>query len=166
MGRSEMELDEEVTAWHEAGHAMMAVLCGGEIERVTVEPPYDDGPARFGDTVTRWRGLSNRQLVEAEIRVSLAGPIAEMIYRGESAALELVPEWAADWNAAHEAAISICNKQPAARRLLQSVVDEINQLMDSANAWAAVSAIADDLLAHETLDHEQVAYHVNFWLRR
>ena len=117
-----MELDDEVTAWHEAGHAMMAVLCGGEIERVTIEPPYDDGPARFGDTVTRWRGLSNRQLVEAS--------------------------------------------QPTVRRLLQSVVDEINQLMDSANAWAAVSAIADDLLAHETLDHEQVAYHVDFWIHR
>jgi ATP-dependent Zn protease len=160
-----MELEEELTAWHEAGHAMMAVLCGGEIERVTIEPPDDDGPARFGDTVTRWRGLSNRQLVEAEIRVSLAGPIAEMIYRGERA-VESVPEWAADWNSAREAAMSLCTNQTTAKRLLKSVVDEIYDLMDSANTWAAVSAIADDLLAHETLDHEQVAYSVDFWNQR
>ena len=87
-----MDLTEEITAWHEAGHAMMAVMCGGTIERVTIEPPDDDGPVRYGDTVTRWARMSGRQLAEAEIQVSLAGPVAEMIYSGERMELDAVEE--------------------------------------------------------------------------
>ncbi len=161
-----MDLDEEVTAWHEAGHAMMAVLCGGVIERVTIEPPDDEGPARYGDTVTRWSGLSERQMVEAEIRVSLGGPVAEMIYRSERVELESVAEWAADWATAFNAALCISKNEPSAKRLLQSVTSELLKLLERENAWAAISAIADDLLAHETLDHEQVSYSVDFWKRR
>jgi len=161
-----MDSTEETTAWHEAGHAMMAVLCGGTIERVTIEPPDDDGPVRYGDTVTRWSGMSARQLAEAEIRVSLAGPVAEMIYSGERIDLEGVEEWSGDWATAIAAARTLSKNESSARKLLNSVTDEIYQSFDSPNAWAAISAIADDLLAHETLDHTFVRDTVDFWQRR
>lgn len=161
-----MDLTEETTAWHEAGHAMMAILCGGFIERVTIEPPYDDGPARYGDTVTRWSGMSARQLAAAEIRVNLAGPVIEMIFTGKRSDFESVEEWSADWALAKVAAMSVSRNQQSARKLLSSVAVEIHEIFAPANVWAAVSAVAEDLLAHKTLDHNQVQYHVDFWTRR
>src|SRR5579863_4685196 len=45
----------ELIAYHEAGHALMAVLLGGKVKQVTIEPDDDDGPARQGDTQVYWR---------------------------------------------------------------------------------------------------------------
>ena len=161
-----MDPEEALTAWHEAGHAVMAVLCSGFVERVTIEPPYDDGPARHGDTVTRWIGFSERQLLDAEMRVSLAGPVAEMIYRNELVAIETVDEWAADWSTAVIAAKRVAGSELAAKKLLNLVTLEIQTLFEATNNWAAVCAVADELLAHETLENDQVADCIGFWQRR
>ena len=36
----------ELTAYHEAGHALMALLLGGKVKQVTIEPDNDDSPGR------------------------------------------------------------------------------------------------------------------------
>ncbi len=161
-----MSEDCEITAWHEAGHAMMAILRGGYLERVTLEPPFDDGPARYGDTVTRWTGLDATELAMAEIHVSLAGPVVEMIYTGDRVAIASVPEWRADWDRATLNATAGSRNAASADRLLRQTVSAIFDLFDDRNRWAAVSSIADDLLAFETLEHDQVAATVAFWQRR
>ncbi|MDA8563530.1 M50 family metallopeptidase [Mariniblastus sp.] len=161
-----MPEDSEITAWHEAGHAMMAILQGGYLERVTLEPPFDDGPARYGDTVTRWSGLNPTELALAEIHVSLAGPVVEMIYTGDRVSIASVPEWAADWQRATLNAAAGSRDAQSADLLLRQSVSAIFDLFDDRNQWAAVSSIADDLLAFETLEHEQVAETIAFWQRR
>jgi len=161
-----MSEDSEITAWHEAGHAMMAILQGGSLERVTLEPPFDDGPARYGDTITRWSGLSTVELALAEIHVSLAGPVVEMIYTGDRVAIASVPEWAADWHRANVTAAACSRNAVSADKLLRKSVTAIFDLFEDRNQWAAVCAIADDLLAFDTLEHEQVADTVAFWQRR
>jgi len=40
----------ELIAYHEAGHALMALLLGGKVKHITIEPDNDDGPVREGDT--------------------------------------------------------------------------------------------------------------------
>jgi ATP-dependent Zn protease len=161
-----MDEEENLTAWHESGHATMAVICGGIIERVTLEPPFDDGPNRFGDTITRWSGMTERQLMEAEIRVSLAGPIAEMIYSDENRPIDAVPEWEADWVRACEAAARLSRSIAQKRKILDSMTQQIFDSFQHDNIWTAISAVADDLLAHETLEHEQVKQTVDFWIHR
>lgn len=158
-----MDEEELLTAWHESGHATMAVLCGGHIERVTIEPPFDDGPNRYGDTITRWRGFTQRQLMESEIRVSLAGPIAEMIGSGQREPIDSVPQWSGDWDRAVESASRISRNQAELIRRLNAVTQQTFELFEDDNMWAAVSAVADNLLAHETLEHEQVQESVDFW---
>jgi hypothetical protein len=54
----------------------------------------------------------------------------------------------------------------SADKLLRQSVSAIFDLYEDGNHWAAVSAIADDLLAFETLEHEQVAETIAFWQRR
>lgn len=46
----------EITAYHEAGHARMALLVGAEIHCVTIEPDKDDGPDRRGDNAQLFGG--------------------------------------------------------------------------------------------------------------
>ncbi len=69
--------NEELTAYHEAGHVVMALLTGVAFQHVTIVPTSATGPARFGDTSVLWPHdrFSRRTLAEAMIRVSLAGPV-------------------------------------------------------------------------------------------
>jgi ATP-dependent Zn protease len=69
----------EETAYHEAGHAFMAVFLGGQVHSLTIEPDRDDGPQRFGDAQVIWRrgGMSVKEYQNKQVLVALAGPITE-----------------------------------------------------------------------------------------
>ena len=41
----------ETSAYHEAGHAFMAIYVGARIHSVTIEPDWDDGPERYATSV-------------------------------------------------------------------------------------------------------------------
>ena len=99
----------EATAYHEAGHVFMALYLGARVRSVTIEPDRDDGPDRFGDTQVEWdhSQFTTRELHEKSVLVALAGPVAEMIHRGEPYHPGFVAEWAADWREAWEAAAGV-----------------------------------------------------------
>lgn len=141
----------------------MAVIAGGTIERVTIEPPDDDGPNRYGDTITRWSGQTQRQYLMSEIQVSLAGPVAEMIHTGFREAIHAVPQWQGDWLRANAAAKSFGHR---AVQILEQTEADLFQLFEQPNVWACIGAICDDLLAFETLEHEQVKATIDFWTSR
>ncbi|MFT5303049.1 MAG: ATP-dependent Zn protease [Mariniblastus sp.] len=161
-----MEEIETLTAYHESGHAVISVLMGGQVDEVSISPPDDDGPNRYGHTITRWPAMTREKLIAAEICVSLAGPVAEMLYVDEIRLISDVPEWAADWFRASQIAVDELATLGLAERLLVDCQNRIERLFDQQNAWAAVGAVADELLAHETLEREQVDDVVSFWLRR
>lgn len=156
----------ELTAYHEAGHAFMAAYLGAKVRSVTIEPDDDDGPQRFGDTQIVWRRsrMSERKLCESSIQVSLAGPVAEMLYSGDPYHPGLVAEWANDWQSAWEFAEALFTDQRKRLEYLERVTGELYRLMDSEPHWSAVAAIADNLLAHETLEGEDVDEIVREWL--
>lgn len=156
----------EITAYHEAGHAFMATLLGGKVRSVTIEPDNDDGPARFGDTQVIWRRsrFSERQLCEYSIQVSLAGPVAEMLYSGDAYHPGLVAEWAHDWQSAWELAEPLFADHRKRLEYLERVTGQLYQLLDSEPNWSALASLADNLLAHETLEHEEVKEIVGEWL--
>lgn len=156
----------ELTAYHEAGHAFMATYLGAKVRSVTIEPDDDDGPQRFGDTQIVWRRsrLSERQFCEYAIKVSLAGPVAEMLYSGDPYHPGLVAEWANDWQTAWELAEPLFGDQLKRLAYLETVTGELYRLMDSEPNWSAVAALADSLLAHETLEQEDVEEIVGEWL--
>lgn len=161
LGLEEIEI---LTAYHESGHAVISVLTGGQVDEVSISPPDDDGPNRYGHTITRWPAMTREQLIAAEICVSLAGPVAEMLYVDEKRPICDVPEWAADWFRASQIAEHELATLSLAERLLNDCQNRIEQLFGQRNAWAAVGAVADELLAHETLGSEQVDEVVSFWL--
>ena len=157
----------EIVAYHEAGHALMALLLGGEVRMVTIDPDNDDGPDRQGDTQVLWRrsGVSDQEFATLAIQVSLAGPVAEMIYSGDPYHPGLVAEWAADWNEAWTSAMLLHSSERQRLEYLERVSIQLYHRLKADNLWPALAALADHLLAHETLDREQVEEIVDEWLR-
>lgn len=91
MKRSQMQRMR--TAWHEAGHAVACVLTGRHFKSVVVLTEAEDEVLGFvsmgnehtffSDTRLAGRAPSRRRsLVEREMMIEMAGPIAEDIHRG------------------------------------------------------------------------------------
>ena len=156
----------EISAYHEAGHALMAVQLGARIRSITIDPAWDDGPARFGDAQIEWPAgaCSERELCEKMVMVALAGAVAEMIYSGEPYHPGFVAEWAADWSQAWQAAAALYGDEVARLKYLEKITVQLHKTMERDDHWAALAAIVDHLLAHETLEGEQVEDIVSAWL--
>ncbi|MDG2383137.1 MAG: hypothetical protein P8N76_15825 [Pirellulaceae bacterium] len=156
----------EIVAYHEAGHAFLATYVGAQVHSVTIAPDWDDGPERFGDTQIGWHRdrFSSSEIRQNSIRVALAGPVAEMLYRGEPLHPGFVPEWSNDWVVAWEAAAAILGDEQRRLTHLEGVVVELYRFLDQTLHWAALAAIADNLLAHDTLESEQVREILSSWL--
>ncbi len=155
---------EELVAYHEAGHAVMAVVLGGRIVHVSIEPPDDDEWKRSGESIVQWPVAAAGTIDEAEIKVSLAGPVTEMIYVSEFQAIASVPEFAADW---HRASLGAARLKPTMAQRIRLLVQAENWLrsfFEQDHHWAAIGAVADELLAHETIEHERLAEIVSFWI--
>ncbi len=156
----------ELTAYHEAGHALMAHLLGGKVKHVTIEPDHDDGPDRHGDTQVLWRRskLSEKELAQRAVQVCLAGPVAEMIYSGDPFHPGLVPEWAADWRGAWESAVLLHREDRKRLEYLEQISIQLYHRLKEDDLWSALASLADHLLAHESLDSEQVEEILEEWL--
>ena len=157
----------EISAYHEAGHAFMAIYVGVRVRSVTIEPDRDDGPERHADIQVEWSldQFTTRDLHEKSVLVALAGPVAEMIYSGEPDHPGFVAEWAADWRAAWEATAPLVPGEHKRLAYLEQTTAQLYRLLDRDDHWAALAAIVDNLLAHETLEGEEVEDIMRQWLR-
>ncbi len=158
---------DEISAYHEAGHAFMAIYVGARVRSVTIEPDWDDGPARHADIQVEWPldRFTERELQEKSVQVALAGPVAEMIHSGEPYHPGFVAEWAADWKAAWEAVAPLIPAKRQRLTYLEQATLKLYRLLQQDEYWAALAAIVDNLLAHETLEGEEVEDIVRQWLR-
>jgi ATP-dependent Zn protease len=156
----------EISAYHEAGHAFMAVYVGARVRSVTIAPDWDDGPDRHADIHIEWplRTVAERELLEKMVMVALAGPVAEMIHSGEPYHPGFVAEWAADWKVAWEAAAPLMSTDRKRLAYLEQSIVTLYRLLNRDEHWAALAAIVDSLLAHETLEGEEVEDIVSHWL--
>lgn len=157
----------EIVAYHEAGHALMALLLGGEVRRITLEPDSDELPLREGDTEVAWRRsrYSEREFAANAVQVCLAGPVAEMLYTGDPFHPAMVAEWSSDWQEAWQAAARLHVHQRPRLEYLEQTSIRLYHLLDREDVWAALAALADNLLAYETLDREQVEEIARAWLQ-
>jgi hypothetical protein len=157
--------DDTLTAYHEAGHAVVGYALGARIERVQLGGEADDDlPERFGDCLVNWGRVSphcswQRQ---CELMTILAGPVAEMIYRGEPLHPAHYGPWQGDW----QQAWSHCPAKDdhSRTRILEQIILELRDRLSDDQCWAAIAAVADELLAHEHLDEEQLSGTLEFWL--
>jgi hypothetical protein len=160
-----IQMTEEITAFHEAGHVYAAIYVGAKVRSVTIEPDNDDGPERTGDTVVIWsrRRFSQLELMQKGAWVALAGPVAEMIHSQNPFHPATIAEWRQDWDTAFECLSNISNIQHRIAQLEKITID-LYEAFSQDHHWAAIGAIADNLLAHETLDQEMLEEIIEPWI--
>jgi hypothetical protein len=164
-----MDESEALTAWHEAGHAVIGFALGGRVESVSLGGEANEWlPERFGDCVVNWGPVDatcNWQ-IQREIMTLLAGPVAEMMYLEEVRRLATVPEWQYDWEMAFRIAESFLPNADNRTVWLERLAEELHLRMERDSCRAAIAAVADELLAHEILEEDQLQATIGFWLRR
>lgn len=155
----------EVCAYHEAGHAVAAVLLGGTVARMSIDPDPDDGPRREGDIEVHWPGhMSRSDVCSASIRVSLAGPAAEMIYTQETLHPATMPAWKQDWLTAWPLSSAQFPNTIRRTKFLEDVTRKVYQDLSSDAVWQAIAAVSDEVLAHEHLEAEEIHDAISRWI--
>ena len=159
--------DSDIDAYHESGHAFMAIYVGAKIRSITIEPDRDDGPDRFADVQVEWPRykMSDRDFYEKSILVALSGPVAAMIYTGHPFHTATVAEWSSDWATAWNAAANLIDDKSRRIAFLEQITRQIYQLLHDDQNWQTVAAIVDELSAHETLDGDDVAEVYRTWVQ-
>lgn len=145
----------EATAYHEAGHTVMAFIVRRRILGVSIIPDKRTrGHVRLtkrGDkfyehveTVSEL-DLKTRAMVEAEIMFTYAGPIAEELFRGKA-------NTRGSWGDYHSAAYrlsssSVCSFDPEERRAYSTWLwCRAKYVLKRPQHWAAVENLAWELL--------------------
>lgn len=162
-----MEDDETLTAYHEAGHVVVGYLLGAQIDEVRLGSMIEDClPNRFGDCMINWGRTSDRcsWQRQREIMTILAGPVAEMIYLGERLHPAHHGPWKSDWQQAIERSDGYFSDPQTQTRFLETILVTLHEKMSREPFWAAVAAISDELLAHESLEHDKIAETVSYWM--
>jgi ATP-dependent Zn protease len=155
----------ETAAYHEAGHAVIASILGGKVVSVSIE---SESPEVDGDAVVAWTrgGRTDRAIAVDDIRVALAGPIAEMVYAGEYDYLRIRGEHAVDWQIAMSSLRRLGLSTDREAAVLQQTVAELYQTIRQDNVWSSIGDVADLLAVHETIEGDVVDDTVRFWLNR
>jgi ATP-dependent Zn protease len=130
---------DQATAYHEAGHAVMALALGRPVAGVSVRPDRRFlGLCEFGKAVFR----PSEDWLEREMLIALGGIAAEARHTGEYA-------WdAADRDLAYaeDLAADRAGDRRKAQRLLRRMLSKAEHLLSREENWRAVEALAAELL--------------------
>jgi ATP-dependent Zn protease len=129
----------EATAYHEAGHAVMALLLGRPVEHVTILATRAElGTCWFGKPVFR----PSEDWLEREALISLAGMAAEALHTG----VEDRAAAARDLRHVQELALQRAGNARQAARLERRLFAKAEHLLAKPAQWRAVETIARELL--------------------
>jgi hypothetical protein len=130
---------DEITAYHEAGHAVMALALGRPVHRVSIQPNEERlGQCEFGKSVFR----PSEDWLEREILISLGGIAAEARHTGHYA-------WdgaARDQRYIRSLSVQRAGGERQAERLERRLLAKAEHLLFQDGHWRAVELIAAELL--------------------
>ncbi len=179
------EREKEMTAYHEAGHAVVQVLIpeADPLHKVSIIPRGDAGGATFS-LPEKDRYFYTRKWCEAFISVSVAGRISEEMFCGDidsgaasdiAAATELARRMVKDWGMSdqlgfvrytpNQQRMSMLESKDYSERTAEIIDSEVKAIMDNAtsktqqllqNHREVVGKLAKALLTYETLSADEV----------
>lgn len=146
----ELSSSLSATAYHEAGHAVVALALGRAVQRVSILP----GRGWLGRCeFQKGRVQPSVDWLEREILISLAGAAAEARHTGAYAWDGAI----ADLRAVRRLAVQRASERQA-ERLERRLLAKVEHLLDQAGHWQAVELIATELLRCETISGRAVRH--------
>lgn len=147
------------TAWHEAGHALVAVIVGRPIQKVTVAPAkLQTGGVRLGAVrFQKGRSKSTNDWLEDEVLILLAGMVAESKFTGQYCQASASHDLRAARNLMDKRAATERQMEKLERRLL----DKVEHLLEQSHHVAALKMIVDELMEKQTIKGRTVKHFLN-----
>ena len=147
------------TAWHEAGHALVAAIVGRPIQKVTITPAnLQTGGVRLGAVkIEQGRSGATRDWLEDEVLILFAGMVAESQFTGS-----YCPRGAASDLRAIERLLSTrANTERQFEKLHRRLLDKTEYLLGDEVHEKAITSVAEQLLEHETIKGRLVKHFLN-----
>lgn len=142
---------ELCTAYHEAGHAVMALVFDRPVQKVSILPDQ----RRLGHCELR-KGVSraSQDRLEADILILLAGVVAEALYCGAY-------NWtgaAMDLQSVRRLAV-MRSGQGQADKLTRRLLSKTEHLLQQSRHWTVVDLIAAELLEKKSISGRTARHH-------
>ncbi|MFC7337929.1 cell division protein FtsH [Haloferula chungangensis] len=142
-----------LTAYHEAGHAVMALLMGRSIQKVSIIPSQN----RLGSChIQKGRAKQVQDKLEAEILILLAGMAAE----GRKSGRYNLQGASQDLQAVEKLAMARSGNPRQASKLVHKLLDKTQHLLANKATWTAVKVIAEELIEHESISGRAARHHL------
>ncbi|TWU56620.1 ATP-dependent zinc metalloprotease FtsH [Rubripirellula tenax] len=151
--------DRMATAFHEAGHAVMAVLLGRSIQKVTIEPAkMMAGEKRLGSCqLQKKRAKSSNDWLEDEVLILFAGMVAESHFTGKYC----VAGASADLRSIGR----LIRSRPGSARQLERIerrfLDKTEHILRDDGHAAAIQLVATELIAKTTISGRAVRHFID-----
>ena len=132
------------TAYHEAGHAVMALLLGRPIQRVSIQPSH----LRLGlCEIQKGSFRPSKDQLETQILILLAGAAAEARHTGRYDWVGASQDLRGVRRLSEMRAVSPKQIERFERRML----DKAEHLLNQPGMWSAVEQIASELLVNTVI---------------
>lgn len=146
----------EATAYHEAGHAVMAWLVGRPVQKVTIT----EGQMQFGTRLglcelKKGKSKSSDDPLEDIVLIMLAGMVAEAKFTGADASRGA----AEDLLNVQRLLSSRASTPRQLDKLFRRMLDKAEYLLDDSPNWQAVVSVAGELLAKTTISGRAVVHY-------
>ncbi|MBL8889081.1 MAG: hypothetical protein JNL67_03825 [Planctomycetaceae bacterium] len=136
--------EDMATAYHEAGHAVVALALGRAVEKLSiVRNSLRLGAVNFGNR----RSGRRQDYFETEAMILLAGIVSEAKVTGKM-----------NWEGARQDLGQLermvsqrVEKEKAAERMQRRLLDKTEHLLSQTEIWSAVERIAHHLLEHRAI---------------
>jgi hypothetical protein len=140
------------TAYHEAGHAVIALSLGRAVQRVTVIPNQRYLGACH---LQKSRFKPSKDWLEDEILILLAGMVAESRVTGNLCSIGATQ----DLRGVRRLALMRAGGDRQVERLERRLLDKTEYLVNDDGHWLAIEAIAKELLIHQTISGRAARHH-------
>ncbi len=146
-----MEGKKKLTAFHEAGHAVVALLVGRPVQKVSIIPSQN----RLGSChMSKGRSKKAQDTLESEMLILLAGMAAE----GRVAGRYNVAGAQQDLMMVQKLASQRAGNQRQMEKLVHRTLDKVNHMLRDQATWSAVKSIANALLDSESISGREAKH--------
>ncbi len=164
-----MNTELEHRAWHIAGHAYAAAMCGFSVHKLALDGFSDAdieqrGTARRLDPwtmirVPNWDGVNggrdHARVIEGLMSIAVAGPCAELLHREMPCDIAHVQQFAIDWDQAWKSAGFFWEEEPLRRSWLERWIHSSPAVI-SYGAHDFYTSVAGKLREEGTMTGEEV----------